>query len=188
MTVYFVLYFDCCCLFAFIPYSNSLSSQVFLGDGQTVHINNSACDHCIGLRPRFHHPKTTQLPISITHIPAAATTSMHEVTDNIDPPAMLPSAFPSVDYISGTFEPSPESMRVRRAESTSAALPVPTLVLPHVPLPSMSPPPPPSPHTTVSPVTQLDIVGSHFSVYDGQLDTNSNYTGFVEVIGEVTVY
>jgi len=161
--------------------SNSLSSQVFLGDGQTVHINSSACSHCIGLRPRFHYPKTTQLPISTTYIPAAATTSMQVVTDNIDPPAVLPSAFPSVDYVSGTFEPSPESVRVRRAESTSAALPVPTLVLPHVPLPSMSPPPP-SPHTTIGPVTQLDIVGNHFSVHDGQLDTNSNYTGFVEVI------
>ena len=118
---------------------------------------------------------------------------MREVTDNIDPTAMLPSAFPSVDYSSGTIEPSPESMRVRRAESTSAALPVPTLVLPHVPIPSMlpslaPPPPPPSPHTTVGPVTQLDIVGNHFSVYDGQLDTSSNYTGFVEVIGEVAVY
>lgn len=184
-----MLYFECCFLFAFIPYSNSLSSQVFLGDGQTVHINNSACDLCVGLRPRFHYPKTTQLPITTTHIPAAATTSVRDVTDNIDPPAMLPSAFPSVDYVSGTFEPSPESVRVRRAESTSAALPVPTLVLPHVPIPSMSPPPPPpSPHTTVGPVTQLDTVVTHFSVYDGQLDTSSNYTGFVELIGEVTVY
>jgi hypothetical protein len=112
---------------------------------------------------------------------------MRDVTENIDPHAMLPSAFPSLDYVSGTFEPTPESVRVRRAESTSAALPVPTLVLPHVPLPSMSPPPP-SPHTTIGPVTQLDVVGNHFSVYDGQLDTNSNYTGFVEVIGEVAVY
>jgi hypothetical protein len=54
--------------------------------------------------------------------------------------------------------------------------------------PSPAPPLPPSPHTTVGPVTQPDIVGKHFSVYDGQLDTNSNYTGFVEVIGEVAVY
>jgi hypothetical protein len=129
------------------------------------------------------------MPDSTTLIPTAATTSVHEVTNNIDPPAMLPSAFPSVDYSSGTFEPSPESMRVRRAESTSAAVPVPTLVLPHVPIPNMSPAPPPlSPHTTVGPVTQLDILGSQFPVYDGQLDTNSNYTGFVEVIGEVAMY
>lgn len=115
---------------------------------------------------------------------------MREVTGNIDPPSILPSVFPSIDYVTGIFEPSPESVRVRRAESTSAAVPVPTLVLPHVPIPSMSPPPPPqpSPHTTIGPVTQLDIVGNHFSVYDGQLDTNSNYTGFVEVIGEVDVY
>ena len=156
-----------------------------------MHINNSACDHCIGLRPRLHYPKTTHLPISTTHIPAAVTISVREVTENIDSPSILPSAFPSIDYVSGVFEPSPESMRVRRAESTSAAVPVPTLVLPHVPIPSMSPPPPPpqpSPHTTIGPVTQLDIVGNQFSVYDGQLDTNSNYTGFVEVIGEVAVY
>jgi hypothetical protein len=130
------------------------------------------------------------MPISTTLIPAAATT-VHEVTDNINPPAMLPSEFPSVDYVSGTFEPSPESMRVRRAESTSAAVPIPTFVMPYFPIPSMSPPAPPpplSPHTTVGPVTQLDIVGNQFPVYDGQLDTNSNYSGFVEVIGEVAMY
>ena len=107
------------------------------------------------------------------------------MTDNIDPPAMLPSAFPSVDSVSGTFEPSPESIRVRRAESTSAAAPVPSMVLPYVPVPSMSPPP--SPHTTVGPLTRPDTVGNQFPVYDGQLDMGSNYTGFVEVIGEVAM-
>jgi hypothetical protein len=96
---------------------------------------------------------------------------------------MLPSAFPSVDSVSGLFEPSPESIRVRRAESTSAAAAAP--VLPYVPVPSMSPPP--SPHTTVGPLTRPDTVGNQFPVYDGQLDMGSNYTGFVEVIGEVAM-
>lgn len=163
-------------MFDVIP-SNSLSSEVFLGDGQPMHLNSSACDHCIGLRPKLHLYKTTQLPISTTHVPTAATTSLPEVPDNMDPPAVSLS----VDYVSSTFEPSPEPIRVRRAESTFAPDPVPTLVLPQVPVPSTPPPPP---HSSIRPVTQPDIVGSQFPVHDGQLDTSSNYTGFVEVIGE----
>ncbi|PNF23076.1 Tyrosine-protein phosphatase 69D [Cryptotermes secundus] len=155
--------------------SNSLISEVFLGDGQTMHVNSSACDHCIGLRPKLHLHKTTHLPISTTHVPTAATATLPEVSGNMDPPAVSPS----VDYFSSTFEPSLEPIRVRRAESTFAPDPVPTLVLPQVPVPSMSPPPP---HTSIGPVTQMDIVGGQFPVHDGQLDSNSNYTGFVEVI------
>lgn len=163
--------------------SNSLISEVFLGDGQTMHLNSSACDHCIGLRPKLHLHRTTHLPISTTHVPTTATTTLPEVSDNVDPPAVSPS----VDYVSSTFEPSPEPIRVRRAESTFAPDPVPTLVLPQVPVPSMPPPPPPTPHTSIRPVTQMDIAGGQFPVHDGQLDTSSNYTGFVEVIGETAI-
>jgi hypothetical protein len=161
--------------------SKSLSNEIFLGDGQT-HLNNSACDHCIGLRPKLHLHKTTHFPVSTTHVTTAATTSLSELSDIINPP----TAIPSVDYVSSTFEPSPEPIRVRRAESTFAPDPVSTLVIPQVPVPSMPPPPPP-PHTSIGPVTKLDIVGSQFPVYDGQLDTSSNYTGFVEVIGETAI-
>jgi len=170
-------------LFDIVPYSNSLSSEVFLGDGQTLHINNSACNHCIGLRPKLHYPKSTLLPMSTAHVPTATSTSFSEVSDNPDLPAVPSSVFPSADYVSGTFEPSPEPIRVRRAESTSAPIPVPALVLPPIPVASIPPPP----HTSIGPVTQLDIMGSYFPVYDGQLDTSSNYTGFVEVIGEMAV-
>jgi hypothetical protein len=100
----------------------------------------------------------------------------------MDPPAVPSSA----DYVSSTFEPSPEPIRVRRAESTFAPVPVPTLVLPQVPVPSV-PPPPPSPDTSIGPATHLDTAGSQFPVHDGQLDTSSNYTGFVEVIGETSI-
>lgn len=138
-----------------------------------MHVNSSACDLCIGLRPKLHLHKTT-------HVPTAATTTLPEVSGNVDPPAVSPS----VDYFSSTFEPSLEPIRVRRAESTFAPDPVPTLVLPQVPVPSMSPPPP---RTSIGPVTQMDVVGGQFPVHDGQLDTNSNYTGFVEVIGETAI-
>lgn len=162
--------------------SNSLITEVFLGDGQTMHLNNSACDHCIGLRPKLHLHKTTHLPIFTTNVPTAATTTLPEVYDNVDPPAVSPS----VDYVSSTYEPSLEPIRVRRAESTFAPDPVPTLVLPEVPVPSMPPSPPP-PHTSIVPATQMDIMGGQFRVHDGQLDTSSNYTGFVEVIGETAI-
>jgi hypothetical protein len=161
--------------------SNSLSSEVFLGDGQT-HLNSSACDHCIGLQPKLHLHKTTHLPISTTHVSTAATTSLPEISDIVDPPTIPPS----VDYVSSTFEPSPEPIRVRRAESTFAPEPVSVLVIPHFPVPSLLPSPAP-PHTSIEPVTKLDIVGSQFPVHDGQLDTSSNYTGFVEVIGETAI-
>lgn len=163
-------------LFGVFPYSNSVISEVFLGDGYTQHTNNSACYHCVGLRPKPRHPKTTLLPMSIDNVPTVATTSLPEISDNIIPPA---SVFPSVDYVTGTFEPSPEPIRVRRAESTFAPDPVPAFVLPHVPVPSIPP--------SSLPVPELDVTDSQFPVYDGQLDTGSNYTGFVEVIGETVV-
>ncbi|XP_069693184.1 tyrosine-protein phosphatase 69D isoform X2 [Periplaneta americana] len=148
--------------------SNALSSEVFLGDGQTLHMNNnnSACNHCIGLRPKIHYIKTTLPPPVTSSQPStvvATTSVIPEASDNIVPP----SVFPSVDYVSGTFEPSPESVRVKRAESTSAPLSVPSLVLPHVPPPA---------------VPQVDMISGQLPVYDGHLDTSSNYTGFVEVI------
>lgn len=37
--------------------------------------------------------------------------------------------------------------------------------------------------TTVPPTSHTSSLPMYFQVYDGQLDTNSNYTGFVEVIG-----
>lgn len=118
--------------------------------------------------------------MSNAHVPTAATTSLPEISDNIVPPAVPPSVFPSVDYVTGTFEPSPEPIRVRRAESTFAPDPVPAVILPHVPVSSIPPSSLPVPH--------LDIMDSQFPVYDGQLDTSSNYTGFVEVIGETALF
>jgi hypothetical protein len=166
-------------LFGVVPYSNSLITEVFLGDGRSLHVNNSACNRCVGLRPKLHYPKSTTLLPTIP-VSTAAATSFPEESDSNVPPAVLPSIFPSVDYVSGTFEPSPEPIRVRRAESTFAPDPVPSLVLPYVPVPSV----PPSP----LPVPQLDNVHGQFPVHDGQLDTSSNYTGFVEVIGEAAVF
>lgn len=65
---------------------------------------------------------------------------------------------------------------------TQVPLPSTTLTLAYIPSLFTSLPrekrslttPPPTPHTTSLPM--------YFQVYDGQLDTNSNYTGFVEVI------
>jgi hypothetical protein len=173
-------YFNISSLFGVLPYSNSLISEVFLGDGHTLHTSNSACNHCIGLQPKPHFPKTTLLPMSNAHVPTPASTSFPQGSDSIALPAVPASVFPSVDYVTGTSEPSPEPIRVRRAETTFAPDPAPSLVLPHVPVSSMPP--------SSLPVPRLDIVGSQLPVYDGQLDTSSNYTGFVEVIGETAVF
>ncbi|PSN55870.1 Tyrosine-protein phosphatase 69D [Blattella germanica] len=148
--------------------SSSLSSEVFLGDGHSLHVNSTVCSHCIGLRPKYHPPKTTLLPVTTNQVPTVPTTSVLEASGSMFPPPVPPSIFPSVDYAG---ESSPEPIRIRRAESTFAPIPIPALIVPHVPVVSVPPV-----HTTT------ESVSDQFPVHDGQLDMSSNYTGFVEVI------
>ncbi|KAG8262140.1 C6 finger domain-containing protein, variant [Homalodisca vitripennis] len=114
--------------------SDALSSDIFLGDGHTIvsPTNHSACQQCVGLRPR---PPTVASPLPPTTAPpapAAPTTPEQPTTAPVL--ADIPSLYSA-------------SLRERRSPTTAT------------PLPDYD--------------TQL---------YDGQLDTNSNYTGFVEVI------
>ncbi|KAJ9581021.1 hypothetical protein L9F63_023808, partial [Diploptera punctata] len=148
--------------------SSTLMSEVFLGDGHSQNVNSTACSHCVGLRPKEHSIKSTAVPVTTNQIPTAPSTSLSGTPENIFPPSISPS----VDYISGiTFESSPEPIRIRRAESTSAPVPIPALIIHNIPVVSV----PPLHATTES-------MAEQFPVFDGQLDMSNNYTGFVEVI------
>ncbi|XP_046682093.1 tyrosine-protein phosphatase 69D isoform X2 [Homalodisca vitripennis] len=114
--------------------SDALSSDIFLGDGHTIvsPTNHSACQQCVGLRPR---PPTVASPLPpTTALPAPAAPTTPEQPTTAPVLADIPSLYSA-------------SLRERRSPTTAT------------PLPDYD--------------TQL---------YDGQLDTNSNYTGFVEVI------
>ena len=148
--------------------STTLASEVFLGDGHSLHVNSTACSHCVGLRPKSHFSKSTAVPPTTNQIPTAPTTFLSGTSDN----AIPLSVSTSLDYISrNPFEASPEPIRIRRAESTSAPVPIPAIIIPSVP---------PAHTTTDSAIDQ-------FPIFDGHLDMNSNYTGFVEIIGKFSV-
>ncbi|XP_068082268.1 tyrosine-protein phosphatase 69D isoform X2 [Anabrus simplex] len=116
--------------------SDALNNEVFLGDGQNLQMNSSACLQCIGLRPV--PPKTTAVPPSTGHtiqtnilLPTLGSDSSNDISSASDP----------------TIQPSPEPIQAIRTDALSA------------------------PRTV-----------GELSVYDGHLDMNSNYTGFLEVI------
>ncbi|XP_063218858.1 tyrosine-protein phosphatase 69D isoform X2 [Bacillus rossius redtenbacheri] len=135
--------------------SDTLNVEVFIGDGQTANASSAPCRHCAGVLIGSLHTPSVTPPLSGTEI-----TSVGDRPPQNDSLALLEAMFSD---LRSSASPA-ELMRVRRAEPASAG---------HVllPMPSSS-----AQTANQEPELKQQIV------YDGQLDTTSNYTGFVEVI------
>lgn len=138
-----------------------VSSDVIVGDGRMVETNaTGACQRCMGLRRRvLPRPPSTPKPLSGD-------------SETLPPPAYIPSLMstteePAVAEGETTLLPSTpvivSSLRRKRSNND--------IVIEETSLEEV----------TVAPTPAAESNDS-LPVHDGQLDMNSNYTGFVEVI------
>nr|CAD7424727.1 unnamed protein product [Timema monikensis] len=145
--------------------SESLTPEVFLGDGQSFNINTTMCHLCVGLRLR--PPKTTVAP---TH------------SNN----TILPTILLTTQSVENDTLSSADYMFTHLSIPVNASLAIPSLAPSRVRREGHPPPPAvslPSHHLKMKSETlSQEVELEDLLVYDGQLDTSSNYTGFVEVV------
>ena len=182
-SLYCTFFSSLCNLFFSVP----IGKEVIVGDGRSVERNaSSACQRCGVHRRRavYVTPTTTTaspIPPDVT-APLAYIPSLMSTTAA---PAIVPQveAAPPVEEL---------LVRARRAENAEPLMPFPT--------PGAAPPPSTSstPSTdveadlaTTTSVTVACATDSNenctLPVYDGTLDMNSNYTGFLEVVGKLSL-
>ncbi|KAJ1525691.1 hypothetical protein ONE63_008902 [Megalurothrips usitatus] len=137
------------------------STEVIVGDGRLAETNNTGrCRKCSGVRRRvLLRPPATPRPAESETPPLAYIPSLMSTTQ--DPSAETTSTSTS------TSTPAVNGLRRRRSNNDIVAEE-------------------PGAEVATPPVVFLES-NDTLPVYDGQLDMNSNYTGFVEVIGCVVV-
>ncbi|XP_034937017.1 tyrosine-protein phosphatase 69D isoform X2 [Chelonus insularis] len=138
--------------------SDHLLSEVFLGDGYTNFNGSSACDQCIGLRPKpsptLHLMPDVPTTINTTSTP---TSTMQTTVSVTTPPSAQPtSTNPSVEITSFSQLESLTTTRATRRKRDNSMSD--TMIIESPPKSGQYPP------------------------ADGFLDENSNYTAFIEVM------
>lgn len=135
------------------------NTEVIVGDGRMVEANNTgACQRCMGLkrvspRPTTPKPVDSETSPHLAYIPSLMSTTQ-------EPPV------PIDEEGETTLQPStPAVSGLRRRRSNN------DIVIEESNLEAVTPPSLPVPESNDT-----------LPVHDGQLDMNSNYTGFVEVI------
>lgn len=139
--------------------SDHLLPEVFLGDGETFNTSSSACDRCIGLRP-----KATPTLHLVPDVPSTAssnvttTTTMTQTTSGSNigtAPTTANTVVSETTTISQSKNDSGATARRKRDDSANSNL-----------IPDENPP-----------------ESGQYPPYDGFIDEKANYTAFIEVIG-----
>ncbi|XP_039298297.1 tyrosine-protein phosphatase 69D [Nilaparvata lugens] len=154
--------------------SNSLNSDIFLGDGQTLMSAedfSNPCHRCIGLKPNpptLPTQTTAASPTNATAITVTTNTTSNATTPQSAVTSPIPNATVA-HALNFTVSPTAPTTKIT---TTSV---VPSLAY----IPSLS--------TAVDrarrSVMSVPATTPHtLHVFDGQLDTSSNYTGFIEII------
>ncbi|XP_071455284.1 tyrosine-protein phosphatase 69D [Hetaerina americana] len=161
--------------------SDKLASEIFLGDGITSNVETSQCRACLATQPS---PEEVPTPTTFIPLPTNAPTSTHAPfvppTTPIPPPTSAPTTRNPMTQT--TLPPRTTTFEVILSETNVSSSEPPAALMTDMVTTAESFITP-STDSVISRVLREIKSGRPYMtrVQDGQLDMNSNYTGFIEI-------